>query len=207
MRVLGIDTSGSTVGISIVESGETLIEVIKKAQFRMVEELFTLLVEIENMGFKFDEIEGVGVVKGPGNFTSLRVGIAFAKIFASKNNIPVKGLVSLDLLGYQMRWVERGIALIKAYSGLFYTAEYNYGRLNSKYAVKPLENIGIKDEVGVAGNGIDFIRDREILRFENYIRPSVVGFIAESLIKKGETDHIFFLSPFYLQKIKAEEDL
>ena len=49
-------------------------------------------------GLGFDRLERVGVTTGPGSFTGLRVGLAFAKALALALGIPCVGLGSLEAL-------------------------------------------------------------------------------------------------------------
>ena len=47
-------------------------------------------------------IDKLAVVKGPGSFTSVRLGITVAKVLAYSLNIPVVSLTSMDLLGINL---------------------------------------------------------------------------------------------------------
>ncbi|NDF02557.1 MAG: tRNA (adenosine(37)-N6)-threonylcarbamoyltransferase complex dimerization subunit type 1 TsaB [Actinobacteria bacterium] len=62
------------------------------------EALGKLIEEAKNESV-FNSIEQVVVGMGPGPFTGLRVGIAFARTFAMAREIPCIGVVSLDAIG------------------------------------------------------------------------------------------------------------
>ena len=47
-------------------------------------------------GLGFDKLERIGVTVGPGSFTGLRVGLAFAKGLASALSIPAVGIGALE---------------------------------------------------------------------------------------------------------------
>jgi tRNA threonylcarbamoyladenosine biosynthesis protein TsaB len=49
-------------------------------------------------GLAFDALEAIGVTVGPGSFTGLRVGLAFAQGLGAALNLPVTGLLTLDAL-------------------------------------------------------------------------------------------------------------
>ncbi|MDP3658930.1 tRNA (adenosine(37)-N6)-threonylcarbamoyltransferase complex dimerization subunit type 1 TsaB, partial [Phenylobacterium sp.] len=49
-------------------------------------------------GLRFDQLGRVGVTVGPGSFTGLRVGLAFAKGLAAALDIPAIGVGSLEAL-------------------------------------------------------------------------------------------------------------
>ncbi len=208
MKILGIDTSTDRIGICIKERDEIIMEIIKKIEFRSVEELFPILHDLKKKGIEYEEVEGVGITTGPGNFTSLRVGIAFVKILSYRYKIPIASLVTLDVLGYQMKEYERGIALIKAYGGKLYTSQYSYGKRIDEYSVKSPDEILIGEKTAIAGNGIHLIKEKKkSIIVSDHILPHKVCELAEELIKEEKTTDPLLLKPFYLQKIKAEEKL
>lgn len=49
-------------------------------------------------GLEFSELERIGVTVGPGSFTGLRVGIAFAKGLALALSVPAAGIGTLEAL-------------------------------------------------------------------------------------------------------------
>lgn len=52
---------------------------------------------ITESGAKWSDIHAIGVVIGPGSFTGIRLGIAYAKGIAMGLNIPVVGISAFDL--------------------------------------------------------------------------------------------------------------
>ena len=51
-------------------------------------------------GVGADSLEAVAVGIGPGSFTGLRIGLAFAKGFAISHAIPIVGIPTLDIVAY-----------------------------------------------------------------------------------------------------------
>ena len=49
------------------------------------------------IGVKWSELSAIGIVVGPGSFTGIRLGIAYAKGLGLALNIPVVGLSAFDL--------------------------------------------------------------------------------------------------------------
>jgi tRNA threonylcarbamoyl adenosine modification protein YeaZ len=52
---------------------------------------------ITEAGAKWSDITSIGVVTGPGSFTGIRLGIAYAKGIAMGLNIPIVGITAFDL--------------------------------------------------------------------------------------------------------------
>lgn len=52
---------------------------------------------MDECGAKWSDLSAIGVVIGPGSFTGIRLGIAYAKGLAMGLNIPVVGISAFDL--------------------------------------------------------------------------------------------------------------
>ena len=86
--ILLIDTAGSSLRLAIATNDGSLRECIEAVpseaertihDARLADECAKLL---ERTNVQPDQIEKIGVVIGPGSFTGLRIGLAFAKGFA-----------------------------------------------------------------------------------------------------------------------------
>jgi len=95
---LAIDTSTSRTSVAIIEDGLILWSGYKDGATEHGPALPSLVQEGSN-GFVIDEVV-VGM--GPGPFTGLRVGIAFARSFALARGILVRGVCSLDAIAAQV---------------------------------------------------------------------------------------------------------
>jgi tRNA threonylcarbamoyl adenosine modification protein YeaZ len=72
------------------------------------------------------DVDEVVVGMGPGPFTGLRVGIAFAQSFAVAREIPVRGVCSLDAIAAQIH-EEDFIITVDARRKEVYWARYTHG--------------------------------------------------------------------------------
>lgn len=95
---LAIDTSTSRTCVGIIEFGELLWSGCRDGATAHGPAL-PALVQEAIAGRTIDEVV-VGM--GPGPFTGLRIGIAFAHSFALARSIPVRGICSLDAIAAQV---------------------------------------------------------------------------------------------------------
>ena len=95
---LVIDTSTPRTIAAIIEQGFVTWSGFHDGATSHGEALGKLIEEAKNESV-FNSIEQVVVGMGPGPFTGLRVGIAFARTFAMAREIPCIGVVSLDAIG------------------------------------------------------------------------------------------------------------
>ena len=92
---LAIDTSTSKTIVGIVEDGVVLFEKAHESATDHGRALSELVAEALKVAKPPHQVV-VGM--GPGPFTGLRVGIAFAQTFALSRQIPVIGICSLDAI-------------------------------------------------------------------------------------------------------------
>jgi tRNA threonylcarbamoyl adenosine modification protein YeaZ len=97
-RVLAIDTSTSRTSVAIIDGDTVLFSGYKDGATAHGPSLPALVQE----GLAVSDVDEVVVGMGPGPFTGLRVGIAFAQSFALARQIPVRGVCSLDAIAAQV---------------------------------------------------------------------------------------------------------
>jgi tRNA threonylcarbamoyladenosine biosynthesis protein TsaB len=94
MKVIAVDTSTELSSIALVDSG-TVISMASHTDARgHVEAIGTLFAELEFDVNLLPDLIACGV--GPGPYTGLRVGIAFAQGLSAAWSVPVVGVCSLD---------------------------------------------------------------------------------------------------------------
>ena len=98
-KVLAIDTSTSRTSVAIIENGTVLYSGYRDGATAHGPSLPALVQE----GLAVSDVDQVVVGMGPGPFTGLRVGIAFAQSFALAREIPVRGVCSLDAIATQIK--------------------------------------------------------------------------------------------------------
>jgi tRNA threonylcarbamoyl adenosine modification protein YeaZ len=98
-KVLAIDTSTSRTSVAIIENGTVLYSGYRDGATAHGSSLPALVQE----ALAISDVDQVVVGMGPGPFTGLRVGIAFAQSFALAREIPVRGVYSLDAIATQIK--------------------------------------------------------------------------------------------------------
>ena len=96
-KVLAIDTSTSRSCVAIIEDSKVLYSGFRDGSTVHGPSLPALVQE----ALAVSDVDEVVVGMGPGPFTGLRVGIAFAQSFALAREIPVRGVCSLDAIAAQ----------------------------------------------------------------------------------------------------------
>jgi tRNA threonylcarbamoyladenosine biosynthesis protein TsaB len=99
MKLLLIDTALSLCTAAVFEDGTPLAVrselLVKGHQERLAGFVRDVMAEA---GVDFDALDRIGVTTGPGSFTGLRVGLAFAQGFGAALDRPVVGISTLDAL-------------------------------------------------------------------------------------------------------------
>lgn len=96
--ILFIDTATEKTRIALVEKDKV---VIQKSWISKHNQSQELLPEIDKLlkrqKIKLSALKGVVVVKGPGSFTGLRVGVSIANALVWSLNIPVVGMPAKEV--------------------------------------------------------------------------------------------------------------
>jgi tRNA threonylcarbamoyl adenosine modification protein YeaZ len=121
-KVLAIDTSTSRTSVAIIENGTVLYSGYRDGATAHGPSLPALVQE----ALAISDVDQVVVGMGPGPFTGLRVGIAFAQSFALARQIPVRGVCSLDAIATQIS-DDDFIITVDARRKEFYWARYTNG--------------------------------------------------------------------------------
>jgi tRNA threonylcarbamoyladenosine biosynthesis protein TsaB len=97
--LLAVDTSTPQIGLALYDGARVLAESLWTSKARHTVELAPAVAEmLAHLGAKVDEVKAVGVAIGPGSFTSLRVGLSFAKGLALARNLPIVGVNTLEVV-------------------------------------------------------------------------------------------------------------
>src|ERR1700761_8751354 len=99
MIVLALDTALGACSAAVLRDGEVLAA-MSEPMLRGHQERLAPLVEevVQAAGLPFAAVDRIGVTVGPGSFTGLRVGLAFAKGLGLALGRPCVGVGTLEAL-------------------------------------------------------------------------------------------------------------
>jgi tRNA threonylcarbamoyladenosine biosynthesis protein TsaB len=97
--VLALDTALAATSAAVVRDGEALATYSEPMERGHSERVGGLVRRVmAQSGVGFPDLDRIGVTVGPGSFTGLRVGLAFAKGLAVALNRPCVGVGALEAL-------------------------------------------------------------------------------------------------------------
>ena len=103
MKVLALDTALGGCSAAVVDGDRTLAARSEPMTRGHQERLAPLVAEVmAEAGLSFAALERVAVTRGPGSFTGLRVGLAFARTLALALGVPCVGAGTLEALAAEV---------------------------------------------------------------------------------------------------------
>ena len=213
--LLAIDTSTKMAGLALYDGIQVLCETIWKSQYHHTVELAPAIVNaLSRSNVAISNLGAISVALGPGSFTGLRIGLAFAKGLSLTNHIPLIGIPSLDALAAAQPVQKHALfAVLQAGRGRIavrrYTAQNHVWQsiddhkiLTLDELVKSMDNNSIicgelteedREELLMHSNKIELTSPAQSLR-----RPSYIAELAWNQWQSGESHDPAALSPIYL---------
>ena len=100
MFILGINTAGTHLRVSVVHSQELLDQSIEAKQSG-IDRLFPLIQEVfARHAIEWPDVAAIGVSVGPGNFNGIRTGVSASRGLALSLQIPVIGVNNFDAVSF-----------------------------------------------------------------------------------------------------------
>lgn len=143
MRVLVIDTALGACAAAVFDDGRPVAvrteAMAKGHQERLAGMARDAMAEAAGSGAGFEAVDRIGVTVGPGSFTGLRVGLAFAQGLGAALDRPVVGVSTLDALAVSAGPEGLVAALIDARRGQVYGRLFLDGAPQGEAAALSLE--------------------------------------------------------------------
>ena len=138
MNVLAVDTCLWACSAALTRDGEPPARRVELMSRGHQERLAPMVRELmAEAGVGFSALDRIGVTVGPGSFTGLRVGLAFAKGLGAALSLPVVGIGALEALAYPFDG--RVLAVLDAKRGQVYLQAFADGVAVSAPDVLPLD--------------------------------------------------------------------
>ena len=213
--LLAIDTSTAQIGLALYDGKQVAGECVWHSGLHHTQELAPALAELlRRVELKMDQIEAVGVALGPGSFTSLRVGLAFAKGLAFARHIPLLGIPTLDVVAAAVPLSNLPlVTVVQAGRGRLAVGWYHAGEngwlSEAPAAVTTADELAdkIHKPVLVCGELSADDRQRLARKFKNVTlaspaqcvrRPAILAELAWQKWQAGKIDPAASLAPIYL---------
>lgn len=213
--LLALDTSTQTSGIALYDDPVLIGEMTWRTASHHTVELAPAVADLmRRCGVKPTELAAVAIALGPGSFTSLRIGLAFAKGLALSQNTPIVGIPTFEyLVAQQPLAAEPMLAVLPAGRTRMavqqFSADGSSWRAVDEVQVMTAEEISerITGPTRICGEMNAAERQTIGRKWKNAMiaspalamrRPSVLAELAWKRWKEGQVDDPILLSPIYL---------
>ncbi len=215
--LLSIDTSTTQIGVALYDGARVLAEVYWQGGRRHTQALAPLVDDVlRRVGFETEALQAVGVALGPGSFTGLRIGLAFAKGLALAQGLPLVGVPTLDAVAAAVPEVAgfpKLAAVLPAGRGRlavgWYAREGEDWRAEGEAEILTAEELAqrIRKPTVVCGELTEEERARLARKYKTVHlpspaacarRPAWVAELAWRRWQQGESDAAASLAPIYL---------
>lgn len=233
MKILGIETSGRTASVAILEDDVLLAEYTINNTLKHSETIMPMTQELlKRVNISVEDIELISVTDGPGSFTGLRIGSATAKGIAHSKDIPIASIPTTKVYASTIHEDNAIVhVLIDARSKEFYYASYRIKYKDNLFVLEELEEIkiveieeiikklqqneSIKMEYIVGDAVTLFEKEIEELKKDYIITKPIysslsaknVALLGYEDFKNGKTLTAYTQKPYYYKKTQAEKDL
>jgi len=222
MFILAIDTSSEVSSLGISSEDGPLASIQWSRGISSSKNLtgFTKLL-LEKIGLKINDIDALAISSGPGSFTGLRVGLAFAKGLAwslSKPLFAVNTLEAMASRGFGAQYISPALSAKKGlvFCALFECKRGTIKRLEPDISMEPMRWAEFLKErcdskAVILGNGANLYREvwnstDAIVANESicYDLSGEVAKIGIELYKKGLRPSAISVEPNYVRPSDAK---
>ncbi len=192
--ILALDTSGDRAVVALTDdTGATRFAGVGSRPRAHAEELAPLVAQALAVGPATAVVAG----RGPGSFTGLRVGLAFAGVFGWARGIPVSGVCSLDPVAVATGLAD-GWVVLDARRGELFAAPYRAGvRAEPPVVLPRAEAAGLIGAQRAVGDTELLTSDDRRMRGTTVIDPDALATSAARVLAAGADGS---LQPDYLRR-------
>lgn len=219
--LLAIDTATRQAGCALLDGDGIRAELAWEAGKNHSRDLGKAVREVWALGGAgVADIDSLAVTSGPGSFSGLRVGIAYAKGLALARHIPLVGVPTLDALAFQASALSTDVtAVLSAGRGDVYVARYmgqgENWKLTTAYLLMSLgDTVELAEgsllvgdasaAVAEAGRSAGITLSVAPVLWQ-LRRPGFLAELGKRYLDAGGADQRDTLEPLYLRRSAAEE--
>jgi tRNA threonylcarbamoyladenosine biosynthesis protein TsaB len=213
--ILAIDSSTAWLGLALYEGSAVLFEHVWRTHRRHTVELAPAVEKaLQDCALSFEQIQALAVARGPGSFTSLRIGLVFIKGLALAYHLPVIGVPTLDILAYSQPLRDLPlVCALQAGREKLAVANYknvdNHWKFDAPIQVMTAKELTLQILAPTLVSGEFTEEDRHALsrKWKSVIlaspancvrRPSCLAELAFQRWKEGKIDDPVTMTPIYL---------
>jgi tRNA threonylcarbamoyladenosine biosynthesis protein TsaB len=219
--LLALDTSTQVLGVALYDGLRVVYEAVWSSNnFHTVELAPTIAESLARADLQAAELEAIAVALGPGSFTSLRVGISFAKGLALANRLPLIGIPTLDVIASAQPIQDMSLVAVlqagrsRLAAGWYHVISGAWHATGEVTTLTPAELAGrIRKPTFICGELDEEARRLLRRKYKNALlaspaqtlrRPSYLAELAWKRLEKGKADDPNTLDPIYVHKNKLE---
>jgi len=202
MKILAFDTSNGTLSAALLEDEKILEFAHIKENGKQAEMLIpTLEAILLNNNIWYNDLNLIATTKGPGSFTSVRIGLSCARAIKLSTNLPLITIDSLFAIAYKYR-AHNGkmLVAIDAKMDEFFVAEFFAE--NNKLLQTTESRIVNSDEFINISKQYDFICGNA-RNVQDFASADLIGLIAYEEFIEGKNNSN--VSPSYLRMPNISE--
>lgn len=219
-KILCIETSTHNCSVAVF-NGDQLLSCVEGSSDQYIHgESLHLFIEqaLKNADMKSADLTAIGISKGPGSYTGLRIGVSAAKGLAYALDIPIYSLESLEVLALaaldSSSREEAVLSLIDARRMEVYAAMFSIdGKKETPTKAIVVESDSFEEWrqgrkvllVGDAQEKLKEVLDPNVFSYSEKIFPSAkdMGGAILLRIKEGMAEDLAYFEPYYLKDFVA----
>jgi len=219
--ILGIETSTKSCSVSISDGVKTLASLEEHSEQYIHSEKLHLFIEeaFKKAGKKPADLSAVGVGKGPGSYTGLRIGVSAAKGLCYALQIPLISadgpaiLVEQLLAESSVDSNDLVIPVLDARRMEVYYGVYNSaGEQMEPIAAKVIDENSFSEmtngKIHLIGDAVEKVSEllpasKFVFHSHKYPSSEALCKISFQKLLKGETEDVAYFEPFYLKDFVA----
>lgn len=141
MIILALDTCLNACAGAVVRDGVVLAKIVEPMQRGHQERIAGLTSDLmAQANLTFADLDRIAVTVGPGSFTGLRIGLAFAKGLGVALDIPCVGVGVLDVLGRSADG--HVLAALDARGGAVHVRRFDHGAPQGEAQTLSIDDAG-----------------------------------------------------------------